>query len=110
MVPKNTLRNLLFKLQRCKSSVTFPFELTYLTNAPRSMTVKDRTSEFSSVVQSIKQSSAPPSTTGVKDTRKGKKGNEKSQFFIIAAQIGKDISETAEKLDRLTKCKCHFHH
>jgi len=69
------------------------------------MPMRERTSEFNSVVQSFKQrkDNVPSTIGGVNSTRKSKKTHEKSQFFIIAAQIGKDITETAEKLDRLSK-------
>jgi hypothetical protein len=69
------------------------------------MTFKDRTSEFNSVVQGVKQRGSAPSTVGGANTRKTQKQHEKSQFFVFASQIGRDITETAEKLDRLTKCK-----
>jgi len=67
------------------------------------MTFKDRTSEFNSVVQGVKQRGSAPSTVGGANTRKTQKQHEKSQFFVFASQIGRDITETAEKLDRLTK-------
>jgi len=69
------------------------------------MTCKERTSEFNSIVQSIKQKKEGiPSSVGVRSKISNKsKSQEKSQFFVIAAQIGKDIAETAEKLDRLSK-------
>jgi len=67
------------------------------------MTCKERTSEFNSIVQSIKQrKEGLPSSMGIKLNPRNKI-HEKSQFFIIASQIGKDIGETAEKLDRLSK-------
>jgi len=69
------------------------------------MTFKERTSEFASIVQSVKQKKdgSLPSSVGVRRANPSKKMTEKSQFFVIASQIGKDISETAEKLDRLQK-------
>jgi len=67
------------------------------------MTFKERTSEFNSIVQSAKQrKEGNPSSVGIRNN-KNKKTIEKSQFFQVAAQIGKDISETAEKLERLGK-------
>lgn len=67
------------------------------------MTFKERTSEFNSIVQSTKQrkDNIPSSIGGIRS--KPRKPSEKSQFFLIASQIGKDMSETAEKLDRLSK-------
>jgi len=69
------------------------------------MTFKERTSEFASIVQNVKQKKdgSLPSSVGVRRNNPPKKLTEKSQFFVIASQIGKDISETAEKLDRLQK-------
>jgi len=69
------------------------------------MTFKDRTSEFTSVLQNVRQSKEGVSSAvgGINHSNRAKKGVNKSQFFVIAAQIGKDITETAEKLDRLTK-------
>jgi len=67
------------------------------------MTYKERTSEFNSIVQGIKQrKEGLPSSIGGRN-RPSKKAPEKTQFFVIASQIGKDIGETAEKLDRLSK-------
>lgn len=68
------------------------------------MTFKERTSEFASIVQGVKQKKegSLPSAIGRRNTT-AKKNAEKSQFFVRASQIGKDISETAEKLDRLQK-------
>jgi len=68
------------------------------------MTFKERTSEFASIVQNVKQKKegSLPSAIG-RRSNPPKKPSDKSQFFVIASQIGKDISETAEKLDRLQK-------
>eukprot|EP01114_Cavostelium_apophysatum_P012274 TRINITY_DN2726_c0_g1_i1.p1 TRINITY_DN2726_c0_g1~~TRINITY_DN2726_c0_g1_i1.p1 ORF type:complete len:301 (+),score=60.48 TRINITY_DN2726_c0_g1_i1:203-1105(+) len=66
------------------------------------MTFKERTSEFNSIVQNAKQrKDSIPSAIGIARSKPRK--NEKTQFFIIATQIGKDMGETAEKLDRLSK-------
>jgi len=68
------------------------------------MTFKERTSEFNSIVQGVKQrKDGLPSSVGTIRSTKPKKTTEKSQFFLIASQIGKDIGETAEKLERLSK-------
>jgi len=67
------------------------------------MTFKERTSEFNSIVQSVKQSKEGiSSSVGIRST-KSKKVSDKSQFFVIASQIGRDIGETAEKLERLAR-------
>jgi len=60
------------------------------------MTFTDRTHEFNSVAESIRtkkpHSHTPPS-----------KQHQRSQFMFTASQIGKDISETSEKLKKLAK-------
>jgi len=66
------------------------------------MTFKERTSEFNSLIQNVKQrKEGLTGSVGVRN--KSRKPNEKSQFFIVASQVGKDIAETAEKLERLSK-------
>jgi len=65
---------------------------------------RDRTSEFSNLIHTLKQRKGNGTSTAL--VLKGKtdsKLQEKTQFTLIAGQIGRDITETAEKLDRLTK-------
>jgi hypothetical protein len=58
----------------------------------------DRTNEFQTIVENLrrKKQSAPP--------RPPRTARSKSQFSIIAAQIGKQIADTSEKLEKLSKC------
>jgi len=66
--------------------------------------LRDRTSEFSNLIHSLKQRKGNATSSAI--VPKGKNNTriqEKTQFSLIATQIGKDIGETAEKLDRLTK-------
>lgn len=61
------------------------------------MTFTDRTHEFNSVAESIRtkhhsnNATTPP------------KRHQRSQFMLTASQIGKDIFETSEKLNKLAK-------
>jgi len=61
------------------------------------MTFKDRTQEFNSVAESIRSKQL-----NAKSQWKTPK-HQKSQFMLSASQIGKDIYETSEKLNKLTK-------
>ncbi len=60
------------------------------------MTFKDRTQEFNSVAESIR--SKQNGKSHWKATM-----HPKSQFMLMAGQIGKDIAETSDKLNKLTK-------
>lgn len=75
------------------------------------MTLKDRTTEFNGVLEllrakknssSNKLTHTPPST--ISTPKRDTKLLPKSEFALIAGQIGKDIAETADKLEKLTKC------
>mmetsp|Transcript_6781 Transcript_6781/g.9369 ORF Transcript_6781/g.9369 Transcript_6781/m.9369 type:complete len:316 (-) Transcript_6781:22-969(-) len=72
------------------------------------MTLRDRTNEFSGIVEHIRSKKAssgnkvavtPPSTIRGKDSRL----HPRTEFAIIAAQIGKDIAETTGNLEKLAK-------
>jgi len=65
------------------------------------MTFKDRTQEFNSVAESIRAKQANAAINKQWKTTPTK--NQKSQFMLTAAQIGKNIFETSEKLNKLTK-------
>lgn len=79
------------------------------------MPVKDRTNEFRACVESIRNRSsaipnrgAPPKQrqpyqNGGAIVAKGK--GSKSEFARMAAGIGKDITSTTIKLDKLAQCK-----
>jgi len=61
------------------------------------MHAKDRTSEFNSLTDSIKQRKViSPKVQRTKVT-------ERTQFSLIASQIGRDIKDTADKLEALQK-------
>jgi len=62
------------------------------------MTFKDRTVEFNSVAETVRsRSHASPVP------KKSAKSIQKSQFMLAASQIGKEIFEASEKLNKLTK-------
>jgi syntaxin 5 len=60
------------------------------------MTVKDRTIEFTSIVENLK---AKRTNTIVKRIKK----SQKTEFSTVANEIGLAIASTSEKLERLTK-------
>jgi syntaxin 5 len=61
------------------------------------MTVKDRTQEFNTVAEAIRTKQ-----NNTKSPRHATR-QQKSQFIVSASQIGKEIFETSEKLNKLTK-------
>jgi len=61
------------------------------------MVYKDRTSEFNAVAEATRTRQSAS-----KNSKKSAK-NQRTQFAIIASQIGKEIYETSEKLNKLTK-------
>lgn len=62
------------------------------------MTFKDRTVEFNSVAENLRHAKK---TKIVSSSRSLKQ--ERTQFTILASQISRDLRETTEKLDQLTK-------
>jgi len=62
------------------------------------MTIKDRTSEFNTIAENIRAKQA-----NNKGQWKGNKKSQKSHFMLCSSQIGKDIFETTEKLNKLAK-------
>jgi len=63
----------------------------------RTMTYKDRTAEFFSIIDTVgSRRPTPPSL-------KSKKISQRSQFSALAGQIGRDIISTTEKLESLTQ-------
>lgn len=74
---------------------------TNLSTAPLDMTTcRDRTSEFISAVKSL-QSRQGNNFAGGRLDHQRPNGFQKSQFFLIAKHIGKDISNTFAKLEKL---------
>jgi len=63
------------------------------------MAFKDRTQEFNSVAETARTKQSNVKSSGGKKVIR----NQRTQFAIIASQIGKDIFETSEKLNKLTK-------
>lgn len=76
-------------------------------------TFKDRTNEFHSMCERIRSRS----TSSISERRallsspepsvpnKKKLNHTKSEFSLMAAEISKQITNTAAKLEKLTKCK-----
>jgi syntaxin 5 len=76
------------------------------------MPAQDRTNEFRQCVESIRSRSSYPARSGAKDrllqsaNGHGKpKGGAKSEFSRMAMAVGKDISSTTLKLQKLAQRK-----
>ncbi|XP_073248862.1 syntaxin-5-like [Porites lutea] len=80
--------------------VEFSSEISFDTAAADMTTCRDRTSEFISAVKSL-QSRQGNNFTGGRLDHQRPNGFQKSQFFVIAKHIGKDISNTFAKLEKL---------
>ncbi|CAH3021264.1 unnamed protein product [Porites evermanni] len=80
--------------------VEFSSEISFDTAAADMTTCRDRTSEFISAVKSL-QSRQGNNFTGGRLDHQRPNGLQKSQFFVIAKHIGKDISNTFAKLEKL---------
>lgn len=73
------------------------------------MPIQDRTSEFRACVESIRNRSSIPARSEAKQRllqSQGKGHGEKSEFTRMAASIGKEISSTALKLEKLAQREC----
>lgn len=69
---------------------------------PEEMTCRDRTVEFKSAVQSMRGRQLNGVVAGQMTSRKSKELQQCSEFMRIAKLIGKDISSTYTKLEKLT--------
>jgi len=69
------------------------------------MTLKDRTTEFNSVVENFRarKLAATNQPRGSLDYSGPNTSKRRTQFGLVAAQIIQNITETSEKLERLTK-------
>lgn len=74
-------------------------------------TFKDRTNEFHSLCERKRLRSSTPNNLLEKrallssspELKHSKRGNPRSEFSLMAAEIGRQITNTASKLDKLTK-------
>ncbi|XP_068681460.1 syntaxin-5-like [Montipora foliosa] len=80
--------------------VEYNSENNFITTSSDMATSRDRTSEFISAVKSL-QSRQGNNFTGRRLGHQSPNGLQKSQFFLIAKHIGKDISSTFAKLEKL---------
>lgn len=80
--------------------VEYCSENNFITASLDMTTCRDRTSEFISAVKSL-QSRQGNNFTGGRLDHQRPNGLQKSQFFLIAKHIGKDISNTFAKLEKL---------
>ena len=70
------------------------------------MSIQDRTNEFKSCVESIRNRSALANRgSDVKQRLIQSKSNAKGEFSRMASSIGKEISSTNLKLNKLAQCK-----
>lgn len=72
------------------------------------MPTQDRTLEFKACVESIRSRSSAPSRSAEAKQRLLQAGGRevrKSDFSMMAASIGKDISTTTVKLGKLAQCE-----
>lgn len=83
-----------------QTRVVFSSENDFNLAAVDMTTCRDRTSEFISAVKSL-QSRQGNNFTGKRLDHQRPNGLQKSQFFVIAKHIGKDISNTFAKLEKL---------
>lgn len=83
-----------------KTRVEFLSESNFSSTAVDMTTCRDRTSEFISAVKSL-QSRQGNNFAGNRHDHQRQNGLQKSEFFFIAKHIGKDISNTFAKLEKL---------
>jgi hypothetical protein len=69
------------------------------------MNFKDRTSEFYNLVERIKKRGKSIPTHNVKRQATPNSAASRSEFSRMAAQLGRSIASTSEKLEQLTYCK-----
>jgi len=70
------------------------------------MASRDRTKEFATTVRSLQgREMTRVATTAVKDPRRQQNLYKYAEFMMIARTIGKNISSTYSKLEKLTLCK-----
>jgi len=68
------------------------------------MTSRDRTNEFASAVRSL-QGRQVVRAAQIRDGRKAKNTQSYAEFMMIARTIGKNISSTCSKLEKLALCE-----
>ena len=70
------------------------------------MASRDRTKEFATTVRSLQgREMTRVATVAVKDPRRQQNLHKYAEFMLIARTIGKNISSTYSKLEKLTLCK-----
>lgn len=71
------------------------------------MASRDRTKEFTTTVRSLQgREMTRVATVAVKDPRRQQNLHKYAEFMLIARTIGKNISSTYSKLEKLTLCEC----
>lgn len=68
------------------------------------MTGRDRTAEFANTIQSL-QGRNIARAVAARDPKKSKVIQSHSEFMLIAKNVGKNLSSTYSKLEKLTLCK-----
>lgn len=67
------------------------------------MTARDRTGEFVNTIQSL-QGRNIARAVGVRDQRRSRVIQSHTEFMMVAKSIGRNISSTYTKLEKLTLC------
>lgn len=96
---------------------SFSFSSSLFKPPPPAMSFKDRTNEFHSMVDRIRSRSNASSTLErrsllssprMTSNGKQKQHHPRSEFSLMAAEISRNITSTASKLEKLTKRKYGF--
>lgn len=70
------------------------------------MNMKDRTAEFYALAERIKKRGTTKNRNSPTiDKRNASAAKTRSEFSRLAAQLGRNIAATSEKLEQLTYCK-----
>ena len=83
------------------------FIMSYTPTSYYGHSVKDRTSEFHGLVESIASRSTQPAKQKLLNSH-APGASPKGEFARRAQAIGKDIASTTAKLQRLAQCMCPF--
>ena len=71
------------------------------------MNMKDRTAEFYALTERIKKrGNGKSKNSPLFDKRNASTIKTRSEFSRLAAQLGRNIAATSEKLEQLAYCKC----
>lgn len=79
-----------------------PTSVALVPSPPDTMSCRDRTQEFLSACKSLQSRQ-----NGIQTNKPAlRAARQRSEFTLMAKRIGKDLSNTFAKLEKLTICKC----